>query len=100
MEAVGASDLVRAVELNRLFHRELVAGSGNRVLMELFDSLHSRLIRVALSALRVDTSRIDVICREHRELVEALDDGDEAKALAMLDRHLRPLSQIIAQLPQ
>lgn len=100
MEALGGEDLVRSVELNRQFHRELVAATNSTILTELFDSLHSRIIRVALSALRADPGRTRVICAEHRELVAALDAGDADHALAVLHAHLQPQSQIIAQLPR
>jgi DNA-binding GntR family transcriptional regulator len=92
------SDLVRSVELNRLFHRELIAAIENRVLLDLFDSLHSRIIRVALSALRADPNRTALICAEHRGLVEALDRNDEVRAIDLLGAHLQPQSQVMAQL--
>jgi DNA-binding GntR family transcriptional regulator len=100
MEQIGADDLVQAGELNRQFHRELVAASGNRILIELFDRLHSRIIRVALSALQADPSRTRVICSEHRGLVAKLDAGDTEGALTLLYAHLQPQSNIIAQLPR
>lgn len=94
----ATTDLVRSVELNRLFHRELIAATENQVMLDLFDSLHSRIIRVALSALRADPDRTTLIYAEHRGLVEALDSNDEVLAMGLLSAHLQPQSQVMAQL--
>jgi DNA-binding GntR family transcriptional regulator len=99
MEGTDAPDFIRLGELNRLFHREMVAAMQNHVLLDLFDSLHSRLLRVAISAMRADPARAGIINAEHRGLIAALNEHDQVKALDLLNAHLQPQASIVAQLP-
>lgn len=92
-------DFVRSGELNRLFHREMLMAMDNQVLLDVFDSLHSRLLRVAISALRADPARISTIHAEHCGLVAALDAHDEGRALDILSAHLQPQVKVMAHLP-
>lgn len=100
MEQDGPPDFVRSGELNRLFHREMIAAMQNQVLLDLFDSLHTRLLRVAISALQADPGRSGTIQAEHRQLIAALDAHDQDRALDILHAHLQPQAQIMTQLPR
>ena len=97
-DADAGADLYAHVELNRLFHRAMVAAPGNDVLTELYDSLSSRQQLVAMTALGTDPRRLDVILAEHAELIDALGARDEARACDVLDRHLRPVFTIVSRL--
>lgn len=97
-EAGNGADLFTHVELNRLFHRAMVAALGNDVLTELYDSLSSRQQLVAMTALGTDPARLDVIAAEHAELIEALQARDGARARDVLDRHLQPVFTIVSRL--
>lgn len=99
MEQDDSPDFVRKGELNRRFHREMIAAMQNQVLLDLFDSLHSRLLRVAISALQADPARGDIINAEHRGLIAALNEHDQDKALALLNAHLQPQASVVSQLP-
>jgi DNA-binding GntR family transcriptional regulator len=75
------------VDADRAFHRALVAGTGNEILLTLYDTLRDRQRRMA----RVSTGtpeRKAKIVAEHRDLGTALADGDAEEALAILRRHL------------
>jgi DNA-binding GntR family transcriptional regulator len=97
-EADVRDDLFTHVELNRLFHRAMVAALGNDVLIQLYDSLSSRQQLVAMTALGTDPGRLDVIMAEHAELIEALQAKEEGRARNVLDRHLQPVFTIVSRL--
>lgn len=75
------------VEADREFHRTLVAGTGNEILLALYDSLRDRQRRMAHATVRRAEIR-DRSIREHGELADALAAGNSALALQTLRRHL------------
>jgi DNA-binding GntR family transcriptional regulator len=83
---------------DRRFHRAIVNAAGNTVLTELYDTLRSRQQRVAVRALEARPERQPLIETEHRGLVAALDAHDAAEGLRILDRHLRPVSEVVSAL--
>lgn len=99
LESLPQSDYFNRVELNRQFHFVMVAAVGNIVLSELYQSLGARQQRVAMTAIHADPSRAARISREHHALVAALAEWDEAKALAILEQHLRPIVGVLSRLP-
>lgn len=98
MREVGSEDPLTHVELDRLFHRALVAAMGNQILVEVYDGFRSRQQRVAMAALQADPSRLALILFEHDALVAALRVGDAASARAVLDQHLQPMDHVLLQL--
>jgi DNA-binding GntR family transcriptional regulator len=89
-ELLGLADVPEGAEFaeaDRAFHRTLVAGTGNEILLSLYDSLRDRQRRM----LRVSAGteeRKAVITAEHRELAGALEAGATEQALRILRRHL------------
>ena len=101
METAGKdADWFAVSGLARSFHRAMVVAAGNSVLTELYDTLRSRQQRVAVIATRARPDRIPVIDAEHRELVALLNQGDESGAMKLLNLHLRPVPEVLAELPQ
>lgn len=98
-EATAPDDLLNCVEINRMFHRTLVAIAGNSVLVQVFDSLQAPLTRLAMLSLRRGLGKTDVIEREHREMLEALTAHDEERALDVIHRHLKLMPHLIEALP-
>ncbi len=96
MQAEPAID--EHVELDQAFHRSLIETLANDVLTEMYDALRSRQQRVALSAFGAMPARIQAILAEHEALLEALTARDSALAERVLERHLRPLAEVMAQL--
>ncbi|MGB3554535.1 MAG: GntR family transcriptional regulator [Jannaschia sp.] len=90
----STTDHLEHVRLNWLFHRTLVAASGNDVLLQVFDNLEANLTRVAMLSLQLGVGDTDVIAREHAELIRALIAHDKAGALAVLERHLEPVRRL------
>jgi DNA-binding GntR family transcriptional regulator len=87
-ELVAARDNAGFVEADREFHRLFVASAANPILLEVHDSLRDRQTRMGLAAIALDQGREDSIMREHRELVDAIRDGDPVSARGILERHL------------
>ena len=87
------------VQLNTAFHRGLVVAAGNTVILELFDFMSSRQERVAMTSIRIEPERQAIILLEHEQLVEALRVHDAPAAIATLTNHLRPIREILSQLP-
>jgi DNA-binding GntR family transcriptional regulator len=94
-----ADDHFEHVLLDRTFHRTMVAASGNAVLAEVYDSLRSRQLRVAMTALSLNPQRIHRILIEHQQLLEALVAHDEKLAREVIGQHLRPVFDVVSRLP-
>jgi DNA-binding GntR family transcriptional regulator len=99
MRHLPGESSVAHVRLNSIYHRALVAGAGNGVVTQLYDSLNSRQERVAITSTSIDPSRQRVILEEHIALVAALEAHDAGAAMAILTQHLRPIHEIVARLP-
>src|SRR3954468_13351993 len=75
------------VEADRAFHRPLVAGTGNPILLTLYDSLRDRQRRMSAATVRFPERRARSV-REHRQLADAVAAGNSALALQILRTHL------------
>jgi len=75
------------VEADRAFHRTLVAGTGNPILLTLYDSLRDRQRRMSHATARLPERRRRSL-DEHRQLADAIADGDGARAYSVLRTHL------------
>jgi DNA-binding GntR family transcriptional regulator len=75
------------VEADRAFHRALVAGTGNPILLSLYDSLRDRQRRMGRASTRTAARKLEIVS-EHRELATAIAAGDGEAAAAILRRHL------------
>jgi DNA-binding FadR family transcriptional regulator len=64
-----------------------VAGTGNEILLSLYDSLRDRQRRMGRASAGTE-ERKAVITAEHRELAKALEAGATEQALRILRRHL------------
>jgi DNA-binding GntR family transcriptional regulator len=73
------------VDADRTFHQIIVTEAGNPILLELYQSLRDRQLRMGIGALVRDPDRGRRIVREHTALVEGLEAGDADR----LDEHLR-----------
>jgi DNA-binding GntR family transcriptional regulator len=77
-------------ELSRLdlsFHEALVAASGSERLQRMFATLIIET-SICVSALKPNYPRPTELAEEHATLVEAIEAGDAARALGLIDDHL------------
>lgn len=84
---------------NQVFHRSIVAASGNSVLLRLWDSLAFE-VRTRFTMDYLTSVDPVAIAREHEPIVEALARGDAAEAAALLRSHSNALvAYLRCQLP-
>jgi DNA-binding GntR family transcriptional regulator len=84
----GAGDWREFLESDRAFHAITLEESGNAILSNFYSTLRDRQMRmIGESALR-DPHRPTTIMHEHREIAEALRDGDPQRALHAVQTHL------------
>jgi len=79
--AIGAA-------INQDFHRGLCLAGRNRFLMEAARALNNSLLLLGPTTY-TDPARIDVVVRQHRDIVTALRDGDAEAAGAAAEAHLQ-----------
>lgn len=84
-EAVIADDLRGAVRGSIEFHRAIVAATGNRLMLEIWDSLHLE-VRTMATAVR---GRVDLhaAAESHVPLAEAFERGDPEECARLLAEH-------------
>jgi len=75
-------------QVDREFHRAIVAANGNELLTRQFDTLRDRHQRIAATTVARDPSRIARFIDEHREILLALERRDSDRAAELLVSHL------------
>lgn len=86
--AADAADWAEFLDADRAFHAITVTESANAILSDFYASLRDRQMRmIGESALR-DPRRVTTILDEHREIAEALRDGDGERAARAVRTHL------------
>ena len=99
MQRLPVEHVVDHARLNSTFHRAIVTAGRNAVVMELYAALGSRQERVAVTSVGIDPGRHGLIQREHAALIEAIGRHDAEAAIAVLQRHLQPVREILSHLP-
>lgn len=91
-------DWYQTAQLNHDFHRAMVAAFDNSVLVDLYDTLRSRQLKVGLRELHLRPGRVPNIDSEHRAIVSALEANDGPRTLKVLAHHLRAIPEIVTHL--
>lgn len=79
-------DLARASRAHRMFHRKLVALSGNAMLVELYDYLMSRAsLFMAYHANHYILTKTEI--ENHQALLDAVAAGDRKKLETLMEKH-------------
>jgi DNA-binding GntR family transcriptional regulator len=76
------------IDLDREFHRTIVAAAGNPVLSDFYESLRDRQLRMGLQVMVADADRAEQVVTEHRAIVEGLRNLDRDDALLAVHGHL------------
>lgn len=74
--------------LNQDFHRGLYLAGRNRFLLEAARALNSSLLLLGPTTYRIP-GRIDVVVKEHRDIIAALRNGDPQAAADAAEAHLQ-----------
>lgn len=85
--AAAASDLVAYVAADIDFHRELLALSGNRRLVETVTGLRRQTRLAGLGGMQ-GSPELAESAREHARLLDLIRDGDAEGAAALMARHV------------
>lgn len=88
-ESAAAGDTDAFVAQDRQFHTCFVTAAGNPILAGLYDTLRDRQQRMVVTSLLRDGARVTSILAEHRQIADAVRDGDVERATAALVAHLR-----------
>jgi DNA-binding GntR family transcriptional regulator len=84
-ETARAGDLRRQIAHDVAFHRKIVAAAGNRILLEVWSSLHIEArTTVTLVKTHIDP---ETLAELHVPILEAVRSGDRAAAAAATRRH-------------
>lgn len=89
MAAADPGDAARQFELNRQFHRAMVEPCNNGLLLKMLDSLWDHPVNRRITRSYVhDAANVDLMVKEHREMLAAAADADEERLVAMTEHHL------------
>jgi DNA-binding GntR family transcriptional regulator len=86
-EARDSGDVGALLDLNTAFHRLITERGGNRRLALLLDDLRSQLTRLELWYYS-GRERTQRSIQEHEEIIAAVERGDRARALELLERNM------------
>ena len=86
-EARDRGDVRAMLDLNTAFHRLITERGGNRRLALLLDDLRSQLTRLE-QWYYSGRDRIQRSIQEHEEIIAAVERGDRARALELLERNM------------
>lgn len=76
------------VDADRRFHRALVAGAGNAVLLRLYDTLRDRQRRMGTATVTRDPAAMAAFLAEHRAILDALRAQNATEASERIERHI------------
>lgn len=97
-QAVADDDRVATIEQDLQFHRELVALISSSRLAELFESVVGELLLCLAIAGRSSYEDPQIALREHRAVMEALEQGDAVLAEKLLADHLDDAERALVEL--
>lgn len=86
-DARGRQDVRTRIELNNRFHHVFSERSGNRRLCDLLDDLRMQLARLELWYYSSGEHTRESV-REHDEIIRAIEAGDQARALSILENNM------------
>lgn len=75
-------------EADREFHARIVESTKNSILIDLYHALRDRQIRMNFSSLAYDSHRSKSIMEEHRQIADAIANGDKAGVMEFMTLHL------------
>jgi DNA-binding GntR family transcriptional regulator len=85
--AIAATDFIRYSDINEELHAEITAISAHKVGERILKSLSSQIVRFQFRAILLP-GRPQQSFAEHREIVDAICDGDSERANAAMQSHL------------
>lgn len=90
-----AGELAAAAVSDRCFHAEIVRSTGNVILVQLYDQLRDRQLRMGVAVMHAHPERATKNVPEHAEILEAIRAGDAAAAAEAVRRHVGRVRHLI-----
>ncbi|MCC8136895.1 MAG: GntR family transcriptional regulator [Clostridiales bacterium] len=95
---LGGGDVGECAQADMLFHDAIYNATGNKRLVQILNNLREQMYRYRMEYLK-DKSTHQILVEEHAEILQALEQRDEQKALEATRRHIgRQKEHIIAEL--
>ena len=88
MATQESSDWQAIARLDMQFHTSFVAGTKNSRLMRIYDTLAAET-RMCIQNLRVSYPRVDILVREHQEILDMLELRDHEGLRQAISHHMR-----------
>ena len=98
-QSLAQEDLTAAAQADELFHEIICDATGNRRLMQLLYTLRSQIYRYRLENLKNPRSHAELV-REHRMILQALQDHDESQAKKAVRMHIGKQKEFILEMKQ
>ncbi|GBF72908.1 hypothetical protein PA598K_01185 [Paenibacillus sp. 598K] len=96
-EAAAAGDMYRFLQEDEAFHREIMAVTGNTMLLGIIDQVRAHINRLRLLAIR-EFRDMDQVIEAHATLLAAVQRGDEQAAVEGLRTHIGKLEEELPEL--
>lgn len=93
-DAIANGVMEDIIRYDEAFHRRIVELSGNRTLMQLFETVQELALRFRYLYYD-DFSRYENMPVEHRNIIDAIKSGDSAKARQVSDNHVKKLKEFV-----
>ncbi len=96
LAAARAGDLKKVNEFDRNFHRTLIILSNHGLLLATWNGLYLR-VRQVMALLNKTNRDVTQIAYNHLPIIDALADGDEARAMAAIEQHIHNTGGLVAE---
>jgi DNA-binding GntR family transcriptional regulator len=93
--AIGDDDSTASIECDRRFHREIIAATGNQVMLDLYERMRDVQLRMGVRAIINDPARAEAVRREHQRIIDAVATGEEDRVRAAIEEHLDSTYEIL-----
>ncbi len=95
-EAVAAGSMQDMIRYDTQFHRLIVDSCNNKILVNMVEQLQELVLRFRY--IYYDNfRRAENMPEEHREIIEAIESGNEVRARAAADVHIDRLKQLVIE---
>jgi DNA-binding GntR family transcriptional regulator len=91
-----AGDLKRVNEIDRAFHDSLIRLSQHSMLVLIWNGVALR-VRQVMALLNQRNTDLKQIAYNHLPIIEAIDAGDEDRAVALIEQHIAATGELIAE---
>lgn len=83
-----SGDAKAFIEADRDFHALLIGSADNEVVHDMYEGLRARHVLIGVTAVRRPGARLEDVLAEHEAIVDALEQGDPARADEAIAAHL------------